>query len=54
MLANVTSCALQGRDGVLVAVEVDISRGFPGLTVVGLPDTAVKESREHVRSALKN
>ncbi|MGD9030115.1 MAG: YifB family Mg chelatase-like AAA ATPase, partial [Anaerolineae bacterium] len=54
MLANVTSCALQGLDGVLVAVEVDISRGFPGLTVVGLPDTAVKESRERVRSALKN
>jgi magnesium chelatase family protein len=54
MLANVTSCALQGLDGVLVAVEVDTSRGMPGLTVVGLPDTAVKESRERVRSAIKN
>jgi magnesium chelatase family protein len=56
MLANVTSCALQGLDGVVVVVEVEVdtSRGMPGLTVVGLPDAAVKESRERVRSAIKN
>jgi len=54
MLAKVTSCALQGLDGVIVEVEVDTSRGMPGLTVVGLPDAAVKESRERVRSAIKN
>ncbi len=54
MLANVTSCALQGLDGVLVSVEVDTSRGMPSLTVVGLPDAAVRESRERVRSAIKN
>jgi len=54
MLANVTSCALQGLDAVSVAVVVDASRGMPGLTVVGLPDAAVKESRERVRSAIKN
>ncbi len=54
MLATVTSCALQGLDGVLVEVEVDTSRGMPGLTVVGLPDAAVRESRERVRSAIKN
>jgi magnesium chelatase family protein len=54
MLAKVTSCALQGLDGVLVEVEVDTSRGFPGLTVVGLPDAAVRESQERVRSAIKN
>ena len=54
MLANVTSCALQGLDGVLVQVEVDTSRGMPSLTVVGLPDAAVRESRERVRSAIKN
>lgn len=54
MLANVTSCALQGLDGVPVQVEVDTSRGMPGLTIVGLPDAAVKESRERVRSAVKN
>ncbi|MFO7741753.1 MAG: YifB family Mg chelatase-like AAA ATPase [Anaerolineae bacterium] len=54
MLAKVTSCALQGLDGVIVQVEVDASHGMPGLTVVGLPDTAIKESRERVRSAIKN
>ncbi len=54
MLANVTSCALQGLDGVLVQVEVDQSRGRAILTVVGLPDAAVRESRERVRSALQN
>ena len=54
MLANVSSCALQGLEGVIVEVEVDHSRGMPGLTVVGLPDAAVRESRERVRSAIKN
>ena len=54
MLATVNSCALQGLDGVIVEVEVDTSRGMPGLTVVGLPDAAVRESRERVRSAIKN
>jgi magnesium chelatase family protein len=54
MLATVASCALQGLDGVIVEVEVDTSRGMPGLTVVGLPDAAVRESRERVRSAVKN
>ena len=54
MLANVTSCALQGLDGVTVQVEVDTSRGRPSLTIVGLPDAAVKESSERVRSAVQN
>ncbi len=54
MLAKVTSCALQGLDGLVVQVEVDTSRGMPGLTVVGLPDAAVKESRERVRAAIQN
>jgi hypothetical protein len=54
MLAKVTSCALVGLDGVPVEVEVDTSRGMPSLTIVGLPDAAVKESGERVRSALKN
>ena len=35
-------------------VEVDISRGLPSFTIVGLPDTAVQESRERVRAAIKN
>ena len=54
MLAKVTSCALVGLDGVLVEVEIDTSRGMPSLTIVGLPDAAVKESSERVRAAVKN
>ena len=55
MLAKVLSCAVVGLDGELVDVEVDISRSqVPSTTVVGLPDTAVQESRERVRSAIRN
>ena len=55
MLAKVLSCAVVGLDGELVEVEVDISRSqMPSTTVVGLPDTAVQESRERVRSAIRN
>jgi magnesium chelatase family protein len=54
VLAKVTSCALEGLEGVLVDVEVDTSRGMPSLVIVGLPDAAVKESSERVRSAIKN
>jgi magnesium chelatase family protein len=54
MLAKVTSCAVVGLDGVLIEVEVDISRGLPSMTIVGLPDAAIQESRERVRAAIKN
>ena len=54
MLAKVTSAALVGLDAHLVDVEVDISGGLPQFSVVGLPDAIVKESRDRVRSALKN
>ena len=54
MLAKVLSAALVGIDGVLVEVEVDISNGLPSFTIVGLPDQAVQESRERIRSAIKN
>ncbi|NPA31933.1 MAG: YifB family Mg chelatase-like AAA ATPase [Chloroflexi bacterium] len=54
MLARVNACALVGLDGVLVEVEVDYGRGLPGITIVGLPDTAVQESRERVQAALRN
>ncbi len=54
MLAKVTSCALVGLDGVVVEVEVNIAHGMPAVTVVGLPDTAVQESRERVRAAIAN
>ena len=54
MIAKIQSYALQGLEGVPVTVETDISRGIPAYEIVGLPDTAVKESKERVRSALKN
>ncbi len=54
MLAKVFSCAVVGLEGAVVEVEVDISRGLPSFTIVGLPDTAVQESRERVRAAIKN
>ncbi len=54
MLTKVNSCAVVGLDGVLIEVEVDRSEGQPGVVIVGLPDTAVQESRERVRSAIRN
>src|SRR3989338_5373688 len=55
MLAKVTSAAVVGLDAVPITVEVDIAAmGLPSFTIVGLPDKAVEESRERVRSALKN
>ena len=54
MLAQVTSCAVLGLEGVPIRVEVDISRGLPSWTLVGLPDAAVREASERVRSAIKN
>ena len=54
MLARVYSCAVIGLDGVVVEVEVDTTQGFPGMTIVGLPDTAVQESRERVQAAVRN
>lgn len=54
MLARVWSASLIGIDAVKVGVEVDVSGGLPGIVVVGLPDTAVQESRERVKAALKN
>lgn len=54
MLAIVNSCAVVGLEGELIAVEIDISRGLPSMTIVGLPDAAVQESRERVRAAINN
>lgn len=54
MLAKLASCATYGLESFIVDVEVDISNGLPALTIVGLPDTAVKESKERVRAAIKN
>jgi magnesium chelatase family protein len=54
LLAKVRSAGLFGIDGYIIEVEVDISSGLPFFDIVGLPDTAVKESRERVRAAIKN
>ena len=54
MLAKVTSCAVVGLDAALIEVEVDKGRGLPSITIVGLPDAAVQESRERVRAAIRN
>lgn len=54
MLAKVRSGAIVGLDGALVEVEVDILPGLPKTIIVGLPDAAVEESSERVRSAIRN
>ena len=54
MLATVLSGALVGIDGLLVEVEVDVALGLPQFTTVGLPEGAVRESKDRVRSAIKN
>ena len=54
MLAMAQTCAVLGLEGHIVQVEVDISPGLPAFNVVGLADTAVQESRERVRAALRN
>lgn len=54
MLAKVKSYALCGLEGFLVDVEVDVNNGIPSFDIVGLPDASVKESKERVRSAIKN
>ena len=54
MLASVLSAALVGVEAALVRVEVDVTPGLPNFMTVGLPDSAVRESRERVRSAIRN
>src|SRR5215207_1926498 len=56
MLASVHACALIGLEGCIVDVEMDFNprAALPSFIIVGLPDNAVKESRERVRSAVKN
>ncbi|AFZ33818.1 Mg chelatase, subunit ChlI [Stanieria cyanosphaera PCC 7437] len=54
MLARVWSAAIIGINAIKVGVEVDVAGGLPKTVVVGLPDTAVQESRERVKAAVKN
>ena len=53
-MIELSSFAPTGFDGVIVRVEVDIRRGIPGLDIVGLPDAAIRESRERIRVAVRN
>src|SRR5947207_13003058 len=54
MLARLLSAALVGVEAALIRVEVDVSPGLPSFATVGLPDSAVRESRERVRTAIRN
>ena len=54
MLSRITSATVIGLDVIQVDVEVDVSPGLPGVTVVGLADTAVNEAKERIRSAIRN
>src|SRR5437773_3753066 len=54
VIARVLSAALIGVEAALVRVEVDVTAGLPAFTTVGLPDSAVRESRERVRTAIRN
>ena len=54
MLSIIKSMSLQGLEGYLVDVQVDVTAGMPNWGVVGLPDISVKEAKERVRTAIKN
>lgn len=54
MLSKIKTCVLYGLEGYEVNVETDLSGGLPNFNIVGLPDISIKESKERVRSAIKN
>ena len=54
MFAKTYGATTIGIDGRIIDVEVDVSPGLPGFELVGLPDTSVKESKERVRTAIRN
>ena len=54
MFAVAKAATVLGVNGHIVDVEVDLARGLPSFEIVGLPDTALRESRQRVRAALKN
>lgn len=54
MLSSIKSMSLNGLDGYVINVQVDVSNGIPAWEIVGLPDISVKESKERVRTAIKN
>jgi len=54
MLAKIMSFGLSGIEAYPIEIEVDVSCGLPAVNLVGLADTAIRESRERVKSAIKN
>src|SRR5919112_260563 len=54
MLASTATFSIEGIDSREIAVEVDLRRGLPAFSIVGLPDAGVREARERVRAALLN
>ena len=54
MIARSFTFGLNGLDAYPITIEVDVGKGLPALTIVGLPDSAIRESKERVRSAIKN
>ena len=54
MLSIVQTISLIGLDGTLVQVQADVGAGLPNFDIVGLPNTTVKESKERIKSAIKN
>ena len=54
MVNKVTTATVIGLNAYKVSVETDVLNGLPGFTIVGLPDTAINEARDRVRSAIKN
>lgn len=54
MLAQITSCSVLGIHGWLIQVEVDVASGLPTFSIVGLPDSSVRESKDRVKAAIKN
>ena len=54
MFSRIKSVGIFGMDSYMIEIEADISTGLPAFDIVGLPDAAVKESRDRIRSAIKN
>src|SRR5262245_57131865 len=54
MHAKVNTAAIHGVKAISVELEIDVGRGLPGVTLLGLPDAGVKEGRDRVKSALRN
>lgn len=54
MVSKMTSAVISGVNGLVISVEVDLSRGMPGFNIIGLADTVVKESKDRTRTAIRN